>query len=87
MAARFHNGLAEVIVAMVCRLTQHHGNPWQNRIALSGGVFQNATLMRGVVARLKTKGLTIHSPARIPANGGGLSLGQALVAAAQTMPP
>lgn len=42
---------------------------------------------REVVARLKTKGLTIHSPARIPANGGGLSLGQALVAAAQTMPP
>ena len=87
MAARFHNGLAEVIVTMVCRLTQQHGNPWQNRIALSGGVFQNATLMREVVARLKAKGLTIYSPARVPANDGGLSLGQALVAAAQTMQP
>ena len=72
---------------MVCRLTQQHGNPWQNRIALSGGVFQNATLMREVVARLKAKGLTIYSPARVPANDGGLSLGQALVAAAQTMQP
>lgn len=85
MAARFQNGLAQAIVAMVGRLAQYHGNPWQNRIALSGGVFQNDLLLHGVIARLEAQGLTIYAHSRVPANDGGLSLGQAVVAAARAM--
>lgn len=85
MAARFHNGLIQAIVAMVGRLAQHHGNPWQNRIALSGSVFENDILLRGVITRLEAQGLTIYSHSRVPTNGGGLSLGQAVVAATRAM--
>lgn len=85
MSARFHNGLADAIAAMVQHLARHHGNLWRDRIALSGGVFQNAILLDAIVNRLQAKGLTIHSHAHVPSNDGGLSLGQALVAAARTM--
>lgn len=85
MSARFHNGLADAIAAMVESLARQHGNPWRNRIALSGGVFQNAILLGAIVQRLEAKGLTIHSHASVPANDGGLALGQAVVAAARTM--
>ena len=87
MSARFHNGLADAIAEMVERLTRHHGNLWHNRIALSGGVFQNAILLGAIVERLQAKGLTIHSHAHVPSNDGGLSLGQAVVAAARTLSP
>lgn len=85
MAARFHKGLAQAVVAMVVQLTEHHGNPWQNRIALSGGVFQNAVLLSEVITRLEAAGLKTYSHSHIPANDGGLSLGQAVMAAARAM--
>lgn len=85
VAARFHRGLVQAIVAMVERLTQHHGDPWQHRIALSGGAFQNALLLAELTRRLEAIGFAVLSPSRVPANDGGLSLGQAVVAAAQSI--
>ncbi len=85
IAARFHNGLSQAIIAMVAELTRHHGNPWQNRIALSGGVFQNVTLLGQVIKRLEASGHLVYSHSRVPANDGGLSLGQAVVAAARSI--
>ena len=85
MAARFHNGLSHAIIAMVAELTRQHGNPWQNRIALSGGVFQNDILFGLVAKGLEASGRTVYSHSRVPANDGGLALGQAMVAAAQAI--
>ncbi|GAA0633583.1 carbamoyltransferase HypF [Halomonas beimenensis] len=85
MAARFHTGLAEGLAAMVEHLANHHGDRWGGRIALSGGVFQNAVLAEALVPRLEAAGWKVLRHARVPANDGGLSLGQAAVAAALTI--
>jgi hydrogenase maturation protein HypF len=85
IAARFHIGLAQAIVAMALRLTRRGGNPWLHRIALSGGVFQNAVLLVELTRRLEAEGFSVLSPSRVPTNDGGLSLGQAAVAAALSL--
>jgi hydrogenase maturation protein HypF len=54
------------------------------RIALTGGVFQNARLTRCTEALLKRRGLSPLVHRRVPCNDGGLSLGQAIAAAYST---
>jgi hydrogenase maturation protein HypF len=51
-------------------------------VALGGGVFQNARLTASLRARLEAKRLRVLTPVALPANDGGLSYGQAVVAAA-----
>ena len=51
---------------------------------LSGGVFQNRLLVERTVARLREAGLRVLLPTRLPPNDGGISYGQAAVAAATT---
>jgi hydrogenase maturation protein HypF len=46
-------------------------------------VFQNAALSRELIQRLESSGLQVLRHARVPANDGGLSLGQAAIATAQ----
>jgi hydrogenase maturation protein HypF len=87
IAARFHVGLAQAIAQMIEHLAARHGNGWHGRIALSGGVFQNTVLTELLNRRLEAMGLTVLRHARVPANDGGLSLGQAAIAAAQLMNP
>ncbi|HID68251.1 MAG TPA: carbamoyltransferase HypF, partial [Roseibacterium sp.] len=79
MAARFHRGLANAIVAMAQRITN---DTEIDTIALSGGCFQNATLFELVHQGLESSGLKVLSHSKFPANDGGISLGQALVALA-----
>jgi hydrogenase maturation protein HypF len=85
IAARFHLGLADAIALLAVRLTVRHGDPWQHRIALGGGVFQNAVLLQALTRRLEAAGFMVWSPARVPAGDGGLAFGQALVAAARAL--
>ena len=49
---------------------------------LSGGVFQNAILLSGLVRALEDKKLKVYTHKQVPTNDGGLSLGQAIIAAA-----
>ncbi|MES2335670.1 MAG: carbamoyltransferase HypF [Pseudomonadota bacterium] len=79
IAARFHRGLAQAVVRMAERITEDTAI---DTVALSGGVFQNATLFALVHRGLEARGLTVLSHARTPANDGGLALGQAVVALA-----
>jgi len=85
IAARFHNGLIEAIVTMVEQLTLQHGDPWQGRVALSGGVFQNAIVSRELPARLRARGFIVLEHAQVPPNDGGLAFGQAAIGAARLL--
>ena len=53
-------------------------------MVLSGGVFQNRRLLERTATRLAEAGLRVLVPARLPPNDGGISFGQAAVAAAMT---
>ena len=85
MAARFHKGLAQGVVAMVSRLSERAVR--EPTIALSGGVFQNKILLEEVAQRLRGNGRTVLTQRQVPANDGGLSLGQAAIAAARSLIP
>ncbi len=85
VSRRFHQGLAEIILEMVNYLTEDTGNPWQNRIALSGGVFQNKSLTELIVSQLINNGYEVYTHQQVPSNDGGLSLGQAAVASARSL--
>jgi hydrogenase maturation protein HypF len=80
IAAKFHKGLANAIVEMVRHLCQEN---LINQVALTGGVFQNCILLQQVTKRLEILGIKVLSHSLIPANDGGLSLGQAVITAAQ----
>jgi hydrogenase maturation protein HypF len=80
IAARFHHGVAALIEAGCLRLRESHG---LGTVALSGGVFQNLLLLRATVARLEARGFRVLLHSRVPCNDGGISLGQAVIAAAR----
>jgi len=84
ICARFHNGLAALIVDCCVLLRERTGLA---TVALSGGVFQNVLLLGAVVRRLESRGFTVLTHSRVPCNDGGISFGQAVVAAARTRPP
>lgn len=87
IAARFHKGLAIVLVQMIEKLVQQPGGEAQpfTTVALSGGVFQNRVLFEQVLTRLEGTGLRVLTQRRLPANDGGISLGQAVIAAARSI--
>ncbi|MCS6951807.1 MAG: carbamoyltransferase HypF [Bryobacteraceae bacterium] len=77
IAAKFHNTVAAAIVEVSRRLRQAER---LNRVCLSGGTFQNMYLLRRAVAGLRRSGFEVFLHSQVPANDGGLSLGQAAVA-------
>ncbi|NIA02620.1 MAG: carbamoyltransferase HypF [Planctomycetia bacterium] len=85
IAARFHLGLANGIIQMVKQLTDNNGIKLTETVALSGGVFQNRILFEHVSRGLENAGFIVLSHSGIPANDGGIALGQAAVALAQIM--
>lgn len=80
IAARFHKGLAAAVAGLAARLAAAEG---LDTVALGGGVFQNRLLLEGVGAALAAAGLRVLVPEAIPANDGGLALGQAVIVAAR----
>lgn len=82
IAARFHKGLAKAIAAMVTKVVRDGETRLTNRVVLSGGVMQNRWLAEELLGRLEAENFEIILQARVPANDGGLSLGQAAVASA-----
>lgn len=84
MAARFHKGLAKALCAMVDQVTRlEDGGRTVREVALSGGVFQNQVLFELVKTGLEGMGFRVLSHAQVPANDGGLALGQGVIAAAK----
>ncbi len=80
ISARFHRGLADLIVAGCEVLRESSG---LGTVALSGGVFQNMLLLGTVVSLLEVRGFQVLTHSRVPPNDGGISLGQAVVATAR----
>jgi len=80
IAARFHHGVAALIEAGCLLMRGRYG---LGTVALSGGVFQNLLLLDATVSRLEARGFRVLLHARVPCNDGGISLGQAVVAAAR----
>jgi len=77
IAARFHGGVARLVVDSAIRLRESTG---LQTVALSGGVFQNLLLLDRIVPGLEAGGFRVLTHSRVPPNDGGISLGQAVVA-------
>jgi hydrogenase maturation protein HypF len=80
ISARFHNGLAEIVRVAALGV---RGATGLDQIALSGGVWQNITLLGRVLSLLESEGFKVYIHQQVPTNDGGLSLGQAVIAASQ----
>ncbi len=78
IAARFHNAVAEFLAASAMRAREMTG---MERVALGGGVFQNEYLLTRLVEALRRGGFEVILHRQAPTNDGGISLGQAAVAA------
>ncbi len=80
LAARFHNGVARMVVDTCLALRRERGGAGElNTVALSGGVWQNIFLLTCVVGLLHENGFDILLHRQVPANDGGLALGQAAI--------
>jgi hydrogenase maturation protein HypF len=79
VAGRLHNALANATAEACAREAERRVT---STVVLSGGVFQNRLLVERTVARLQEHGLRVLLPTRLPPNDGGISYGQAAVAAA-----
>ncbi|HET7018190.1 MAG TPA: carbamoyltransferase HypF [Streptosporangiaceae bacterium] len=80
IAARFHNTVARIIT-VTCVALRNETN--LRTVALSGGVFQNLLLLSNVVDQLETRDFRVLTHSQVPCNDGGISLGQAAIAAAR----
>jgi hydrogenase maturation protein HypF len=78
ISARFHNGLVE-LSRLVC--DEMRSQTGIGEVVLSGGVWQNMVLLERTISNLRKDGFIVYIHHRVPANDGGLSLGQAMVGA------
>ena len=75
ISGKFHKGIVNILVK-ICNLAREKTG--LKRVALSGGVFQNAYLLSQMENRLKALGFIVYSHSQVPCNDGGISLGQAM---------
>jgi len=77
ISRKFHNTLVRAFAEVCTRLRQARR---LDRVALSGGVFQNVFLLGTLEETLLDLGFEVYTHSRVPTNDGGISLGQAVVA-------
>jgi len=77
ISGKFHRAIARIIVETCDTIRYEKG---LNRVALSGGVFQNMSLLSFVTKGLKESGFEVYTHHLVPTNDGGISLGQAVIA-------
>ncbi len=77
ISLRFHVSMAEMVLCCCSRIREDSG---LNRVVLSGGVFQNITLLKRCIKLLKNNGFEVFFHEKVPSNDGGISLGQAMMA-------
>jgi hydrogenase maturation protein HypF len=79
ISAKFHGTLIRLFAHLCEVIRKEHG---LDRVVLSGGVFQNSLLLSGLIQALENKHFKVFSHQLVPANDGGIALGQAVAAAA-----
>jgi hydrogenase maturation protein HypF len=77
LSARFHCTVIDMVRGTCAAIHERTGI---EQVVLSGGVFQNEYILRGCHAALASAGFQVYSHRRVPANDGGVALGQAAVA-------
>jgi len=77
ISSRFHETMAVIVLSGCLEARRDTG---LSRVALSGGVFQNVLLLNKCIGKLEANGFEIFIHQRVPANDGGLSLGQSMIA-------
>jgi hydrogenase maturation protein HypF len=82
ISARFHRTMAAVVRDACLRIRELEG---LSRVCLSGGTFQNLRLLRHTVDELRAQHFDVFVHRRVPANDGGLALGQSVIANAQIL--
>jgi hydrogenase maturation protein HypF len=80
LATRFHNSITRLVVTVCQQIRTETG---LNEVALSGGVWQNMTLLQHTIPLLQRDGFTVYWHTVVPSNDGGLALGQAMIGARQ----
>jgi hydrogenase maturation protein HypF len=78
ISRKFHNGLVGMFLQIAKNLCDRIS---LNRVCLSGGTFGNLYLTQHLVAALSSAGFEVFTQNEVPTGDGGLSLGQAIVAA------
>jgi len=77
ISAKFNNAVANLILRLALKF---RGRENLNRVALSGGCFQNVALLRATLRRLRENDFEVLTHRKVPPNDGGLALGQAVIA-------
>lgn len=77
VSAKFHNTIAQMVLEVALKMRSADKI---NKICLSGGTFQNMYLLSRSVALLRHAGFQVLLHSAVPANDGGMALGQAAVA-------
>jgi hydrogenase maturation protein HypF len=77
ISARFHHAVIEASVSVARRACAATG---ARHVACAGGVFMNRLVLAGIVRGVEKAGLTPLIHRNLPANDGGISFGQAVVA-------
>ncbi len=80
VSARFHESVARLVLQIASTIREDRK---LNRVVLSGGVFQNMILLNRACQLLREAEFEVFTHSRVPANDGGISLGQASIANAQ----
>ena len=80
ISSRFHRTLICLFTDLCVQIGKEQN---MKRVVLSGGVFQNSILLTGLIRALEEKNFQVFSHQQVPTNDGGISLGQAVVAAAK----
>jgi hydrogenase maturation protein HypF len=78
ISARFHNGVAQLALSVCEKIRANTG---VNTVALSGGVWQNRFLLEQSLQRLRSSHFNVLIHRQVPANDGGIALGQIMIAA------
>jgi len=77
ISAKFHAAVVEFLLASALRARELSG---LDRVAVSGGCFQNDILVRALVPMLEKEGFGVYLHRQVPPGDGCISLGQAYVA-------
>ena len=78
ISAKFHHTVINIIFVIANKIRKEHRI---NKVALSGGSFQNKFILKRIENKLKGDGFEVFSHEQTPANDGGIALGQLAIAA------